>query len=138
MATTQTKRKTAPGGSAARKKSTGGKGPAKGGSKKKSPSAARAKPRTGSQARSRAAAAHDGHVRMHTVHADLPIPYLTPGDLTANAQVIGARLPTLPLPPPKRLAFYGGLGALAVVGALDWPVAAAIGAATAVVRGKGD
>lgn len=135
MATTQTKRKTAPGGSAAGKKSTGRKGPAGGGAgrgskQKKSPSAAQAK----SRARSRAVA--DTHVQMHTAHAELPIPYFTPGDLTANAHVIGSRLPTLPLPPPKRLAFYGGLGALAVVGALDWPVAAAIGAATAVARSR--
>jgi hypothetical protein len=27
------------------------------------------------------------------------------------------------LPPPQRLAFFGGLAALAAVGLLDWPVA---------------
>lgn len=137
MATTQTKRKTGQGGSAAGRKTTARKGPAGGGAKRKSPSAAQAKPRTGSQARSRVDTG-DAHVQMHTAHAELPIPYFTPGDLTANAHVIGSRLPTLPLPPPKRLAFYGGLGALALVGALDWPVAAAIGAAAAVARSKDD
>ncbi|QXE36283.1 hypothetical protein KQY30_20595 [Streptomyces sp. GMY02] len=86
-----------------------------------------------------------GGLRMHTLHADLPIPYLTASDITANARVAGSKLtppkpplpsmPSMPsLPPPKRLAFYGGLGALAVLGALDWPVAVAIGAATAVAR----
>ncbi|MFE2431506.1 hypothetical protein ACFXJ5_32805 [Streptomyces sp. NPDC059373] len=74
-------------------------------------------------------------VRMHTAHTDVPIPYFTPGDLTANAHVITSHLP--PLPPPRQLAFYGGLGALALAGAVDWPVALAIGAATVVARGKG-
>ncbi|GGO61015.1 hypothetical protein [Nonomuraea cavernae] len=32
------------------------------------------------------------------------------------------------MPPPERLAYYGALGALAVFGAIDWPVAVAIGA----------
>jgi hypothetical protein len=31
------------------------------------------------------------------------------------------------LPPPERLAYYSGLGALAALGILDWPVAGAIG-----------
>jgi hypothetical protein len=30
------------------------------------------------------------------------------------------------LPPPQRLAFFGGLAALAAVGLLDWPVAIVI------------
>jgi hypothetical protein len=75
----------------------------------------------------------DGGVRMHTLHAELPIPYLTPDDISANARTAGAKL-SPPMPPPKRLAFYGGLGALAVFGAVDWPVAVAIGAATMVAR----
>ena len=33
----------------------------------------------------------------------------------------------LHLPPPQQLAWYGGLATLAVVGVLEWPVAAAIG-----------
>jgi hypothetical protein len=72
---------------------------------------------------------------MHTAHTDVPIPYFTPGDLTANAHVLTAHLPSLP--PPRQLAFYGGLGALALAGAVDWPVAVAIGAATVVARSKG-
>ena len=34
---------------------------------------------------------------------------------------------TLRLPEPQRLAYYGGLAALAVFGILDWPVAIALG-----------
>jgi hypothetical protein len=32
------------------------------------------------------------------------------------------------LPPTERLLYYGGLGVLAAAGALEWPVAAAVGA----------
>ncbi|MFF2063164.1 hypothetical protein ACFVWZ_15405 [Streptomyces sp. NPDC058200] len=74
----------------------------------------------------------DGALRMHTLHAELPIPYLTPGDITANARAARAKL--APMPAPKQIAFYGGLGALAVLGAVEWPVAAAIGAAAAIAR----
>jgi len=34
---------------------------------------------------------------------------------------------TLRLPEPERLAYYGGLAALAAFGILDWPVAIALG-----------
>jgi len=34
---------------------------------------------------------------------------------------------TLRLPEPQRLAFYGGLAALAAFGILDWPVAVVMG-----------
>jgi hypothetical protein len=37
-------------------------------------------------------------------------------------------LGTVRLPSPKRLAFYGGIVALAAFGILDWPVALVIGA----------
>ena len=43
------------------------------------------------------------------------------------------------LPPRERLAYYGGLGALAAFGVIEWPVAAAIGAGTIIAqraRGK--
>ena len=32
------------------------------------------------------------------------------------------------LPPVERLLYYGGLGVLATVGVLEWPVAAVVGA----------
>ena len=42
------------------------------------------------------------------------------------------------LPPMDRLAYYGGLGAAAVLGVLEWPVAAAAGAGVWVAtRGRG-
>jgi hypothetical protein len=90
------------------------------------------RPRTTTRApRSRASSGEGLHV--HTAHPKVPIPYLTPGDMSANVRAVGSKMP--PLPPPKRLAFYGGLGALAAFGAVDWPVALAIGAAAVVARG---
>ncbi|MEV4106677.1 hypothetical protein [Nonomuraea sp. NPDC049695] len=38
------------------------------------------------------------------------------------------------LPAPERMAYYGALGALAVFGVLEWPVAAAIGAGTVIAQ----
>ncbi|NBM15817.1 hypothetical protein [Streptomyces sp. GC420] len=58
---------------------------------------------------------------------------MTPGDLKASAKAMTSHLPAFP---GKDLLFYGGLGALTVAGALEWPVALAIGGATYVVRGR--
>jgi len=41
------------------------------------------------------------------------------------------------LPSPERLVYYAGLGALAVVGMIEWPVAVAIGAGTVVAQRAG-
>ncbi|WP_188190336.1 hypothetical protein [Nonomuraea sp. SYSU D8015] len=38
------------------------------------------------------------------------------------------------MPPPERIAYYGALGALAVFGVVEWPVAAAIGAGTVIAQ----
>ncbi|GGP12565.1 hypothetical protein LDL08_19040 [Nonomuraea glycinis] len=38
------------------------------------------------------------------------------------------------LPPPERVAYYGALGALAIFGAIEWPVAAAIGVGMAITQ----
>lgn len=38
------------------------------------------------------------------------------------------------LPPPERMVYYGALGALAMIGVLEWPVAAAIGAGTVIAQ----
>jgi hypothetical protein len=78
-----------------------------------------------------------GGLHMHTAHASIPIPYLTRKDVAANVQAAESAMPSMQqvrIPPPERLVFYGGLGALAVVGAVEWPVAAAIGVATMVAR----
>ena len=54
-----------------------------------------------------------------------------PGGLRARAQDMTSRLPTVR---GGDLIFYGGLGALTVAGALEWPVALAIGGAAYVVK----
>lgn len=38
------------------------------------------------------------------------------------------------LPPPERIAYYGALGAMAAFGAIEWPVAAAIGAGMVIAQ----
>jgi hypothetical protein len=75
-------------------------------------------------------------LHMHTAHPAVPVPYFTPEDLKTSAQAMASRLQAFPTPPAKDLLFYGGLGAMAVAGALEWPIAAAIGGATLVVRGR--
>ncbi|MPY60580.1 hypothetical protein FNH08_26565 [Streptomyces spongiae] len=56
-----------------------------------------------------------------------------------TAQSATAWLPGMPsgMPSGKDLVFYGGLGAMTVAGALEWPVALAVGGATWLVRGRG-
>ncbi|MEU2283978.1 hypothetical protein ABZ614_18910 [Streptomyces sp. NPDC013178] len=67
-------------------------------------------------------------VHLHTAHPRVSIPYVTPGDMFT-----GARAATSKLPSPRKLAYYGLLGGMAVAGALEWPVALAVGAATEVI-----
>jgi hypothetical protein len=62
-------------------------------------------------------------VHMHTAHPTVPIPYVTPGDLfsgarkaTTTAASTAASTATNLLPSPRRLAFYGILGGMAVAG----------------------
>jgi hypothetical protein len=61
-----------------------------------------------------------------------------PAARRAAAQVVDEhsvrlRLPadmgTIRLPEPRRLAFYGGIAALAALGIVDWPVAVVLGIA---------
>ncbi|KUN82681.1 hypothetical protein AQJ66_21295 [Streptomyces bungoensis] len=72
------------------------------------------------------------HLHLRTLHPPVPVPYVTKEELTSTARAATARMPGTP--PVKDLAFYGGLGALAVAGALEWPVALAVGGATWLVR----
>ncbi len=74
---------------------------------------------------------------VHTldVRAPLHVPYFTPGDVVNNARTASQWLP--PMPPARELWYYGGLGALAVAGALEWPVALAVGGATVLLRRSG-
>lgn len=57
-------------------------------------------------------------------------------ELIQRAEKFSVRLPvvgTVRVPPPDQLAFYGVLGLLAAVNIIDWPVALAVGAGSAVV-----
>ncbi|WP_159039579.1 hypothetical protein [Streptomyces sp. TP-A0356] len=79
--------------------------------------------------------AHEGaglHLHTRTLHPSLKIPYLTKGDVTSTAKAATSLMPGMPT--PKDLVFYGGLGAMAAAGALEWPVALAVGGATWLVR----
>ncbi|GAT85251.1 hypothetical protein STXM2123_5952 [Streptomyces sp. F-3] len=87
------------------------------------------------------------HLRTRTFHLPVPIPYISLkkmparlGDLPARLEDLPARLEQVPARleqvPTRDLVFYGGLGALAVAGALDWPVALAVGGATWLVRSR--
>jgi hypothetical protein len=67
-------------------------------------------------------------VHLHTAHPRVPIPYVTPGDMFRTAHGATSRMPAF-----RKLAGYGVLGGMAVAGALEWPVAIAIGAATEVI-----
>ncbi|MGW5663089.1 hypothetical protein ACWEWG_23760 [Streptomyces sp. NPDC003758] len=80
--------------------------------------------------------AHEGgglHLHTRTVHPSLRIPYITRDDLTSTAREATSRMPGAPS--GKDLVFYGGLTAMAVAGALEWPVALAVGGATWLLRG---
>ena len=76
------------------------------------------------------------------VTAQVRIPELPVERLRAMSLEVGqvARGAASFLPPPQRLAYYAGLGALAAFQVIEWPVAVAIGAGTAVAartRGSG-
>ncbi|WNM29294.1 hypothetical protein RKE30_02215 [Streptomyces sp. Li-HN-5-11] len=73
------------------------------------------------------------HLHTRTFHPPVPIPYLSLEKLPARLEKVPIDLEKLPT---RDLAFYGGLGALAVAGALEWPVALAIGGATWLVRSR--
>lgn len=81
---------------------------------------------------------HEGaglHLHTRTLHAPVPIPYLTREDMRSTAESATSRLPGRPS--GKDLVFYGGLGAMTVAGALEWPVALAVGGAAWLVRSRG-
>lgn len=71
---------------------------------------------------------------LHLRTARIPIPYVTPGDKFSNARrAVPAPKAASLLPSPRKLALYGVLGGMAVAGAIGWPVAVAVGAATEVI-----
>jgi hypothetical protein len=74
----------------------------------------------------------------------VPVPVLTPHMKVMHLRTPGmayvedaGRMVAAYMPPPERIAFYGGLGLAAVMGVLDWPVAAAIGVGAVVARRAG-
>ncbi|UUU21939.1 hypothetical protein [Streptomyces sp. DSM 40750] len=71
-------------------------------------------------------------LHLHTAHPRVPVPYVTPGDAFRNARAATSATTSL-LPSPPKLAFHGLLGAMAVVEAVEWPIAIALGAATEVI-----
>ena len=75
---------------------------------------------------------------------NVPVPVLTPHMKTLHVPTPGmtyvedaGRIVAGYLPSPERMAFYGGLGIAAVIGAIDWPVATAIGIGTMIARKTG-
>lgn len=80
---------------------------------------------------------HEGHaggqvVHLHTAHPHIPIPYVTPGDMFSDLRTATSAAASM-LPSPRKLALYGILGGMAAAGAMAWPVAVAVGAATEVI-----
>lgn len=77
-------------------------------------------------------------VRLPFVTAEFKAPELhvprPPAPPSGKEVADAGRVAVSYLPPPERLAYYGGLGALAVLGVIEWPVAAAIGAGTVIAQ----
>ncbi|WP_214323826.1 hypothetical protein [Nonomuraea sediminis] len=68
-------------------------------------------------------------------HLEMPhleMPHLTKQEMGHAVDVARSFLP-----PPERIAYYGALGALAALGVIEWPVAAAIGVGTMIARREG-
>jgi hypothetical protein len=64
----------------------------------------------------------------------VPIPYLARDDAVSTNREATSRMPGMPS--AKDTVFYGGLGVMAVAGALEWPVALAVGGATWLLRSR--
>ncbi|MFI6206485.1 hypothetical protein ACIBAI_08785 [Streptomyces sp. NPDC051041] len=71
-------------------------------------------------------------VHLHTAHPRVPIPYVTPGDRFPGVRTVTSAAASA-LSSPRKLTLYGVLGGMAVAGAIGWPVAVAVGAATEVI-----
>ncbi|MFI6788494.1 hypothetical protein ACIBG4_14320 [Nonomuraea sp. NPDC050383] len=70
--------------------------------------------------------------RVHLPHVSmprLPVPRINRQEMGHAADVARSMLP-----PPERVAYYGALGAMAVMGVIEWPVAAAIGAGAIIAQ----
>jgi hypothetical protein len=65
----------------------------------------------------------------HVSMPHVPMPHISKQELGHYVDVARTILP-----PPERVAYYGALGAMAVFGAIEWPVAAAIGVGMAITQ----
>jgi hypothetical protein len=63
------------------------------------------------------------HMRVPVVRMPVAPPQALVAPTRRAAQTVRSSLP-----PTDRLVYYGGLAALAAVGVVEWPVAAAVGA----------
>jgi hypothetical protein len=68
-------------------------------------------------------------VKLPLVTLQVRPPHISPHDMGEAVNSAQASLP-----PPERLAYYAGLGALAALGIIEWPVAVAIGAGTMLAK----
>ncbi len=85
----------------------------------------------------RQAGARTTTVNLPFVTATFRIPEMTlPQVRLPNRQDVDDAVQTAQpyLPSPQQAAYYGGLAALATIELIEWPVALAIGAGTAVVQ----
>jgi len=74
--------------------------------------------------------AHVPSVHLPSVHMPRPpVPHASGQDVTTAARVVGSYLP-----PREQLVLYAGMGAGAVAGLIEWPVAAAVAAGTYVAK----
>jgi hypothetical protein len=85
-----------------------------------------------------------GHVSVPVpVGVHVPAPHLPELHVRASAQnaakrtAFGLGVVRANLPRPRQMVYYGALGGLAAVGAIEWPVAAAIGAGVWVATRSG-
>jgi hypothetical protein len=70
----------------------------------------------------------------------MPAPHLRMPSAAQNAAkrtAFGLGMVRANLPKPRQIVYYGALGGLAAVGAIEWPVAAAIGAGVWVASRSG-
>jgi len=73
---------------------------------------------------------HVPSVHQPSVHVPRPpVPHASGQDVTTAARVVGSYLP-----PREQLVLYAGMGAGAVAGVIEWPVAAAVAAGTFVAK----
>ncbi|MGW1738785.1 hypothetical protein ACWCPQ_08230 [Nocardia sp. NPDC001965] len=90
---------------------------------------------TGESARKKVRAKPDGQATAETAPAaTLALPFLD-AEVAIPGQGIKMKAGPVELSVPTSYLYYGGLGALAVVGAVEWPIAGAL-AATGLIVGR--